>query len=214
MKRSSYRHPRKGGGWIPHRTWIPALVGMTSSHSRRLLGHALRLLNRWHAVLTNLLSAVPQYFLTKGCLKGVAAIHPFSTNGSWFKVDIVLGMAVWVPYDMALHSDSAHGPCGFPADLDGAELSTHAARITVSSDFQTAPDDGGVDSLLDHAVPIQVQAARGHSPIPLHGSGKSLGDVGHMSGYSRGDHTLKNIVDIGEAQMLGRSYVAEKVRSG
>lgn len=66
---------------------------------------------------------------------------------------------------------------------------------------------------LEHLLPVKLVACRRHLVVLVAGVGDSLRDVCGVGCYLAGDYALLNVVEVGQAEMLRRSYIAQKIRA-
>ena len=98
-------------------------------------------------------------------------------------------------------------------DLHGAVIAAHGASLIVGFVLALAVllRLHGVDSQVQLRRPVELLARLRHLQIPLPGSLIAVGKVCSMSSDTRSNNALAHIVDVRQAQMLCRRYVAEEV---
>ncbi len=68
----------------------------------------------------------------------------------------------------------------------------------------------GVDGIAEHIVPVDLVARLRHFVVDVARTGNPLCDVGRMGGNLAGDNAFLYVINIRQAQVLCRRYIAEK----
>src|SRR5271169_5742544 len=101
-------------------------------------------------------------------------------------------------------------------DIHRAQRAAHAAYVGARglTLFLVTPRLVRVHRHRVHAFPVKGFAIARHLVVPNLGRAHAFDEITRVRGDSGRNYTIANVVDIGQAQMLGRGDVAQEVGAG